>query len=947
MRKYIITLIILFPIFTAFAQQGGYLNSLSIKTGQTLEFHISTSSSTYRIHISKLGTNAGHVYTSPIIQGGVQAVPSNAYSNGCNWPVSFSLTIPNNWEPGVYSATFPVTSGYGTIVFTVRSQIAGNYSNVLVVISNNTMQAYNNFGGKSLYDFNSSNSKKAEKVSFMRPYTEGAQYDYYQWADELLNWMDSKNIQPEVAADYDLEKNPELLSNYDVVMFVGHDEYWSLGERNQVQNFVDNGGRLMILSGNTCWWQVRFENNFNTMVCYKDASADPLTGVNNSQVTVNWYNSPVNDPENRLTGVSFKEGGYVNSGKIFPQSDGYGGYTAYNTQSWIYKGTGLKDGDVFGQSSPIVGYETDGNDFLWKNGLPYVTGSNNTPTNFQIFGLSPAAEHDGFINTHAVMGIYFKSNGGAVFTASTTDWAHGLNSDSVVSKITLNILNKFITKSYPPDIISWSPTISYADSINHENVFVSNRDSILCTSDSLKFLVHAVDPYGGKLTYNWKINNISTIGDSIFIFRNNQLSGLKKITVYINNSYDTTTLSWKVYAVNNKPQLFTVQGSVNYDNSSSSAMRGVKLTLTQTDGSNIYIDSTDNNGNYSFTNISNGNYKLTASSTKAFPSDGVNSLDALLVAKDFVGLTTLSGLPKLAGDVNSDSSLNSLDALMIAQRYVGLINSYTSSDWQFETKTLVVNNSNLSNVDLKGITSGDVDQSVLSTFYKSEAESSCELNNSGSVKVNSDGTVVIPVIVSEDISTSAFGLKLKYASEKFDFVSLQSKASNIISYEKDGNLNVAWIDLSGGKNPLSLSKGESIIDIKFKLKDKTLNSDITPLSLSTGSIFADADGNIEKKVELSSPSIVGNLPKSYSMEQNYPNPFNPSTEIEFSLPESGRISLNVYNVIGQKVSTLINGVMEAGTHKVMFNGNNLPSGIYFYRLQTDKTNIVKKMIMTK
>ncbi len=90
------------------------------------------------------------------------------------------------------------------------------------------------------------------------------------------------------------------------------------------------------------------------------------------------------------------------------------------------------------------------------------------------------------------------------------------------------------------------------------------------------------------------------------------------------------------------------------------------------------------------------------------------------------------------------------------------------------------------------------------------------------------------------------------------------------------------------------------------------------------------------------------FPDDFQLEQNYPNPFNPSTKIDFFLKESGKVNLDVFNILGEKVIGLINEELPAGSHDVIFNANNLASGIYFYKLNVeDKFNSVKKMILKK
>lgn len=89
------------------------------------------------------------------------------------------------------------------------------------------------------------------------------------------------------------------------------------------------------------------------------------------------------------------------------------------------------------------------------------------------------------------------------------------------------------------------------------------------------------------------------------------------------------------------------------------------------------------------------------------------------------------------------------------------------------------------------------------------------------------------------------------------------------------------------------------------------------------------------------------LPTAYELGQNYPNPFNPSTSIDYSLPRAGYISLKVFNVIGQEVTTLYNGFKAAGNHRVEFRASGKPSGIYFYRLIHQDGSETKKMLLVK
>jgi len=94
------------------------------------------------------------------------------------------------------------------------------------------------------------------------------------------------------------------------------------------------------------------------------------------------------------------------------------------------------------------------------------------------------------------------------------------------------------------------------------------------------------------------------------------------------------------------------------------------------------------------------------------------------------------------------------------------------------------------------------------------------------------------------------------------------------------------------------------------------------------------------------------IPESFGLKQNYPNPFNPETVIEYDLPKSANVRVDIFNVLGQKVVTLVDSYGEAGSHQVTWNGtsesgSSVASGMYFYRIEADEFTETKKMMMLK
>ena len=89
------------------------------------------------------------------------------------------------------------------------------------------------------------------------------------------------------------------------------------------------------------------------------------------------------------------------------------------------------------------------------------------------------------------------------------------------------------------------------------------------------------------------------------------------------------------------------------------------------------------------------------------------------------------------------------------------------------------------------------------------------------------------------------------------------------------------------------------------------------------------------------------LPAEYSLNQNFPNPFNPETHLEFGIPNLGFVSLKVYDILGKEVKTLIYEIKNPGRYKVVFDGSSLPSGIYYYKIESGNFSQVRKMILIR
>ncbi len=116
---------------------------------------------------------------------------------------------------------------------------------------------------------------------------------------------------------------------------------------------------------------------------------------------------------------------------------------------------------------------------------------------------------------------------------------------------------------------------------------------------------------------------------------------------------------------------------------------------------------------------------------------------------------------------------------------------------------------------------------------------------------------------------------------------------------------------------------------------------------SAGYVYAGSEG-IARTINLATSVTPGMTePRSFSLLQNYPNPFNPSTAINYQLAAGSRVSLRVYNILGEEVEMLVNGYQQPGEHSVRFNAAGLPSGVYFYRIQAGRFTSTKKMLLLR
>jgi hypothetical protein len=431
---------------------GGYASRVSVAAGEQIDFHLSTDwGAAFDLPIWREGATRTWMTSVRIAAPGLYNC-TGGYATGCNWPVAASLVIPVDWPSGIYTADVPSAAGAQYhLIFHVRAATPGATGKLLFISSTNTWQAYNNYGGKGLYDDISTDGIRSPRVSYSRPYVAWNGFgEFPRWEAALLKWLETEGYAVEYATTYDAGLIPTLFDNYDVVMAIGHSEYWSWPARQQLTTFIANGGRYLNLSGNTMWWQVRIEDNGRTLVGYKDYRTDPEKS--RELATYNPWNYPILDSPYALNGGHWPQGGYPFSAN-FSLENGYGGYQVQQADHWVFAGAGLVQNAMFGRgltkTTSILDHEIDGSSFnCGIDGYSIISplAHMGVPRNFTILGAAPAyISYLGF----GTMGIATNEQGGAIFSVNTTGWSNALFTDPAVAQITRNVLDRFLDQQTP------------------------------------------------------------------------------------------------------------------------------------------------------------------------------------------------------------------------------------------------------------------------------------------------------------------------------------------------------------------------------------------------------------------------------------------------------------------------------------------------------------------
>lgn len=318
---------------------NGYTNKVSYKIGEEMQVFINAADNQTKGKIALYnisGTIVDEVKTTLFKQSIKNAMP---WENGFGYKETFRYKVPN-LPSGLYFWD-------NKVPFVVKG--SGNES-ITIVYPSNTINAYNSEGGKSLYT-DKAFGGPARKISFLRPMV----FAESSFSQPFFKWIQANiGVPVNYIADCDLDD----LNNFgatSILIIPGHNEYWTRTARLNFDAFVDGGKHALVLSGNTMWWQVRYEND--QLICYKDIATDPEPNI--LLKTGLWEDPALNYPIVSSIGADFNNGGFGTE-----EDKGWDGYKIILENSPLLKGTGIVNGQIL--HLPTV--EFDGAPLIIKEG---------------------------------------------------------------------------------------------------------------------------------------------------------------------------------------------------------------------------------------------------------------------------------------------------------------------------------------------------------------------------------------------------------------------------------------------------------------------------------------------------------------------------------------------------------------------------------------------------
>jgi hypothetical protein len=370
-----------------------------------------------------------------------------------------------------------------------------------------------------------------------------------------------------------------------------------------------------------------------------------------------------------------------------------------------------------------------------------------------------------------------------------------------------------------------------------------------------------------------------------------------------------------------------ILGSIAYANTGQSPLSGVSIQLRNAQDSAIATTTSDAAGNYAFSQLSPGTYSIVPTGLPV--AGGVNATDALLATQAFTYGVALSPIAMKAADVNASQYVNASDGLMIAQHFVTPGSTFPSGNWAFLCPQATIPADGSSQLaDIQALCYGDVNAS----WDPTKSLQWVSPGKQGRILLTDMGVFELPVYAQGSLSLGALSLEIDYPEQLLSVVDVRLNTPDKAPFDlkiEEGRLRLAWFDVT----PWHIAQGEPLAMLRLSPSPQAFRQGgVIPLRISSETELADEYGHTIP-TPLSAPVIE--LIASELALAVVPNPLSAQGEIRFSLPESGRISLEVYNALGQRIGILLNEAQAAGSHQLNWDASGYAPGVYTLRLQSE------------
>jgi len=411
-------IIIIFYSCSSTSIIDGYTDKQSYKVGDTFSLYLNAKRKigNYLITINDIN---GHVidtvYCDIYPQKTSNSLP---YENGFGYQATLVSQIPN-LKSGIYLFD-------NLIPFVVRPV---EKVDILILYNSNTENAYCDSGGESLYSYDENKKRHKSKVSFLRP------IGLPQFSDEFFRWIDTQNdYNIGYLCDKDMDEY-ENLKNIKLLIIPGHSEYWTRKARRNFDCFIEEGNNALILSGNTMWWQTRYNTEKNQLICYRNKDLDMFS---DSLKTLTWADTLLKYPIMKSIGVDFNHGGYG-----LKKDNGWDGYRIKYSNSPLLSNTGLIENQVLHLPSK----EYDGAKLNFSIDSSVVTLTNEFSFyKYELIGYDLGSRQA--VSNAAWVVLQRSVNSGVIINTGSTNWCAKegmLGEDSkLIKTITLNMIDLLI-----------------------------------------------------------------------------------------------------------------------------------------------------------------------------------------------------------------------------------------------------------------------------------------------------------------------------------------------------------------------------------------------------------------------------------------------------------------------------------------------------------------------